>query len=252
MERLQKIIAQAGIASRRKAEEMILDGRVRVNGKVVRELGTKVGPKTEVEVDGVKIEQEEHVYYLLYKPSGYVSTVEDDKGRKVITDLVPPGARVFPVGRLDYNTTGLIILTNDGEFSNMMTHPKYKIQKRYVAKIKNIPSFLAIKQLESGVELDDGFKTGSAKVKMKSVDQKKNTAILEIVISEGHNRQIRRMVEAIGSEVIKLKREQFGFLGLEGLNTGDWRELSHKEVSKLRELANPTIPPKQRGKKKKK
>ncbi|MBR3061859.1 MAG: rRNA pseudouridine synthase [Exiguobacterium sp.] len=252
MERLQKVIAQAGVASRRKAEEMILDGRVRVNGKVVRELGTKVGPKSEIEVDGVKIEQEEHVYYLLYKPSGYVSTVDDDKGRKVITDLVPPGARVFPVGRLDYNTTGLIILTNDGEFSNMMTHPKYKIQKRYVAKVKNIPSYLAIKQLESGVELDDGFKTGSAKVKMKSVDQKKNTAILEIVISEGHNRQIRRMVEAIGSEVIKLKREQFGFLTLDGLNTGDWRELSHKEISKLRELANPTVPPKSRGKKKKK
>jgi len=133
-----------------------------------------------------------------------------------------------------------------------MTHPKFKIPKRYVAKVKNIPSYIAIKQLESGVELDDGYKTGSAQVKMKTVDHKKNSAILEIVISEGHNRQIRRMLEAVGSEVIKLKREQFGFLTLDGLTTGEWRELSRKEVSKLRELANPTVPPVQRGKKKKK
>lgn len=133
-----------------------------------------------------------------------------------------------------------------------MTHPKFKIPKRYVAKVKNVPSYIAIKELESGVKLDDGFKTGGAKVRMKSVDHKKNTAIVELVISEGHNRQVRRMFEAVGSEVIKLKREQFGFLTLDGLTTGEWRELSRKEVSKLRELANPTVPLEKRGKKKKK
>ncbi|WP_410502773.1 pseudouridine synthase [Exiguobacterium acetylicum] len=252
MERLQKIIAQAGVASRRKAEELITEGRVKVNGKVITELGTKVGARAEVEVDGVKLEREEHVYYMLYKPTGVVSTVEDDKGRKTVVDLVPPGHRVFPVGRLDYNTSGLLLMTNDGEFSNLLLHPKYKVPKRYIVKIKGVPEYYHVKGLEKGVVLPDGFKTGKARVEMRDIDKKKNTAILEMVIYEGHNRQVRQMVETLGSEVLKLKREQFGFLTLAGLTSGEWRELSKKEVNQLRELADPAAPPTKRRKNTKK
>lgn len=237
MERLQKVLAQAGVASRRKAETLILEGKVKVNGVVIRELGTKVSKSDSVEVEGVELVKERNVYYLLYKPRGYISTVEDDKGRKTVLDLLPHvEERIFPVGRLDYDTSGVILLTNDGEFSYLMTHPKFKIHKTYVAKVKGIPNRELLKKLERGIELEDGM-TAPAKLKMQSVDKKTGTAIVEITIHEGRNRQVRRMFEAIGCPVLKLKRESFGTLTTYDLNAGEARELTTHEVKQLRVLA---------------
>jgi 23S rRNA pseudouridine2605 synthase len=237
MERLQKVIARAGIASRRKAEELILEGRVKVNGKVVKELGVKVSPSDKVEVNEIQIEKEEPVYFLLYKPRGVISSVSDDKGRKVVTDFFSNfKERIFPVGRLDYDTSGLLLLTNDGEFANLLMHPKNEIDKVYVAKTKGIPLRENLRKLEKGIRLEDG-KTAPAKVKLLSADNKKQTAIVEIAIHEGRNRQVRRMFEAIGNEVLKLKRERYGFLTLNGLKAGEARELTPHEVKLLWALA---------------
>ncbi|NEU31044.1 rRNA pseudouridine synthase [bacterium LRH843] len=237
MERLQKVIAQAGITSRRKAEQLILDGKVKVNGKIVRELGVKVTPnRDDIEVEGIPIDREEPVYFLLYKPTGVISSVNDEKGRKVVTDFLNIKQRVFPVGRLDYDTSGLLLLTNDGEFSYALTHPKFKVDKVYVAKVKGIPTKEQLQQLQYGIVLEDG-KTAPAKVKMMSADRKKQTAIIRITIHEGRNRQVRRMFEAIGHPVMKLKREQYSFLNLQGMNPGEVRPLKPFEVKQLRELA---------------
>ncbi|MBO0958108.1 rRNA pseudouridine synthase [Neobacillus sp. MM2021_6] len=237
MERLQKVIARAGIASRRKSEELIKEGRVKVNGKVVTELGVKVSPSDKVEVNEIQIEKEEPVYFLLYKPRGVISSVSDDKGRKVVTDFFSHfKERIFPVGRLDYDTSGLLLLTNDGEFANLLMHPKNELDKVYVAKIKGIPLKENLRKLEKGIRLEDG-KTAPANVKLLSADKKKQTAIVEITIHEGRNRQVRRMFEAIGNEVLKLKRERYGFLTLNGLKTGEARELTPHEVKQLRALA---------------
>lgn len=237
MERLQKVIAQAGITSRRKAEQLIVEGKVKVNGEVVRELGVKVNPnKDEIEVEGIPIDREEPVYFLLYKPQGVISSVSDDRGRKVVTDFVETDHRVFPVGRLDYDTSGIILLTNDGEFANLLTHPKYEMEKVYVAKIRGILNGEKIKKLKEGIMLEDG-KTSPAKVKVKSTNRKKNTSIVQLTIHEGRNRQVRRMFEALGHEVLKLKRERFAFLDLKGMNPGDIRPLKPIEVRHLRELA---------------
>ncbi|PFN78823.1 pseudouridine synthase [Bacillus sp. AFS076308] len=237
MERLQKVIARAGIASRRKSEELIKEGKVKVNGKVVTELGLKVSPSDRVEVNEIQIEKEEPVYFLLYKPRGVISSVSDDKGRKVVTDYFSHyKERIFPVGRLDYDTSGLLILTNDGEFANLLMHPKNEIDKVYVAKTKGIPLRESLRKLEKGIRLEDG-KTAPAKVKLLSADKKKQTAIVEIAIHEGRNRQVRRMFEAIGNEVLKLKRERYGFLTLTGLKAGEARELTPHEVKQLRALA---------------
>jgi len=238
MERLQKVIAQAGVASRRKAEQLILEGKVKVNGKVVKELGTKVNPSTDdIEVNGIPIEKEEPVYYLFYKPRGVISTVNDDKGRKTVLNYFPHvPQRIFPVGRLDYDTSGLLILTNDGELAHLLMHPKHEIDKTYVAKLEGIPTRPVLKTLEKGIQLEDG-KTAPARVKFISGDRKKNTSIVEITIHEGRNRQVRRMFDAIGHKVLKLRREKYGFLTLNGLNAGESRELSPHEVKHLRELA---------------
>lgn len=237
MERLQKVIAYAGVASRRKAEQLILEGKVKVNGVVVRELGTKVSHSDTIEVEGVKLEKEDKVYYLLYKPRGTISAVTDDKGRKTVTDLfkhIPQ--RIFPVGRLDYDTSGLLLLTNDGEFSYMLTHPKFKIDKTYIARVKGVPTIEGLKKLQRGIKLEDG-KTAPAIVSMTSFDEKAGKAICEITIHEGRNRQVRRMFEAIGTPVVKLKRERFAFLDLYGLAPGEYRELTKHEVKQLRVLA---------------
>ncbi|MEK3853298.1 23S rRNA pseudouridine(2605) synthase RluB [Cytobacillus sp. FSL H8-0458] len=237
MERLQKVIAHAGVASRRKAEELMAEGRVRVNGKTVKELGVKVSPSDRIEVDGIPLEREEPVYFLLYKPRGVISAVSDDKGRKVVTDFFEGiKQRIYPVGRLDYDTSGILILTNDGEFANLLMHPKNEIEKVYVAKLKGIPSKEKMKSLQRGIVLEDG-KTAPAKTKLLSMDKKKQTAIVEISIHEGRNRQVRRMFEAIGHPVLKLKRERYGFLTLQGLSAGDARELTAHEVKQLRTLA---------------
>lgn len=238
MERLQKVIAYAGVASRRKAEQLIVEGKVKVNGKVVRELGTKVSNSDTIEVEGVKLEKEDKVYFLLYKPKGYISAVTDDKGRKTVVDIfkkrVPE--RIFPVGRLDYDTTGLLLLTNDGEFSYQLTHPKFKIDKTYIARVKGVPTIEGLKKLQRGIKLEDG-KTAPAKVSMTSFDEKAGKAICEITIHEGKNHQVRRMFEAIGTPVVKLKRERFAFLDLGSLKPGEYRELTKHEVKLLRVLA---------------
>ncbi|MFC0188414.1 pseudouridine synthase [Fictibacillus aquaticus] len=238
MERLQKVIAQSGITSRRKAEEMITEGRVKVNGDTVRELGTKVSPKDRIEVDGVQVQREQPVYFLMYKPSGVITAVSDDKGRKTVADYFKDivEERVFPVGRLDYDTTGVLIMTNDGEFANVLMHPKYKVEKTYIAKVKGIPLREQLKKLERGVILEDG-KTAPAKSKLLSMDKKKQTAIIELTISEGKNRQVRRMFEHIGHPVQKLKREKYAFLDVKGLNPGEFRELTPHEVKLLRNAA---------------
>ncbi|MTH52224.1 pseudouridine synthase [Bacillus mangrovi] len=237
MERLQKVIAHAGIASRRNAEQLILDGRVTVNGKTVRELGVKVSGNDKVEVNGVPLEKEVPVYLLLYKPRGVISAAQDDKNRKTVRDFFPEfKERIYPVGRLDYDTSGLILMTNDGEFANLLMHPKYEINKTYVAKVKGIPHKGILRTLEKGVKLEDGT-TAPAKAKLLSLDKKKNTSIVELTIHEGRNRQVRRMFEAMGYPVLKLKRETYAFLDLRGLGTGDSRELSPHEVKQLRALA---------------
>lgn len=237
LERLQKVLAQAGVASRRKSEQLILEGKVKVNGTTVTELGTKVTNADRVEVEGVELVKENFVYYLLYKPRGYISTVHDEKGRKTVLDLFPEvEERIFPVGRLDYDTSGVIILTNDGDFSYLMTHPKFGIKKTYMAKVKGIPTRESLRKLERGIELEDG-KTAPARVKMQTVDKKSGTALIEITIHEGRNRQVRRMFDAIGHPVLKLRRESFAMLTTHGLNAGESRQLTTHEVKQLRVLA---------------
>ncbi|MCA0171007.1 pseudouridine synthase [Bacillus sp. RAR_GA_16] len=237
MERLQKVIAQAGVTSRRKAETLIEEGRVKVNGKVVTELGTKVSERCKIEVNGIPVEREEPVYFLFYKPTGVISTVEDDKGRKAVTDYFHEiEERVFPVGRLDYDTSGALLLTNDGDFANKLMHPSYHVDKVYVAKVKGLMNKETIQKLERGVQLEDG-KTSKARARILSVDKQKGKSIVELTIHEGKNRQVRRMFEALGFPVQKLKRERYGFLELTGMNPGDYRELKPYEVKQLRNQA---------------
>lgn len=235
MERLQKVIANSGYCSRREAEKLILEGRVKINDETVTELGTKVKVKDEITIDNVKLNKDDKVYYLLYKPRGVVSTVKDDKQRKTVVDLIKTDIRIYPVGRLDYDTTGVLLLTNDGELSNLLTHPKSNIEKIYIAKINGVLDIKSLKTLENGVIID-GYKTAKAKVKLRKIDKKSNTSIVEIRIHEGKNHQVKKMFEAVGYDVLKLKRESFAFLNLFGLNSGEYRKLSVKEVKQLYSL----------------
>ena len=235
MERLQKVIAESGIASRRKAEELITKGLVKVNGEVVTELGTKVSDKDEIQVNNEIIEKEVKEYYLLNKPRGVVTTTSDDKGRKTVIDIIPTKVRLYPVGRLDYDTTGVLLLTNDGEFTNILTHPNNEIDKVYIAKLKGIIKGEQIKQLENGVKLDDTVVKAS-RVKLKKVDQKTNTCMVQITIHEGKNHQVKRMFESVGYEVLKLKREKVAFFDLKNLQSGEFRKLTPKEVQKVYSL----------------
>lgn len=230
MERLQKVIANSGYCSRRKAEELILEGKVFVNGSVIRELGTKVSHDDEIEVDGLSIKKDHNYeYYLLYKPRGVVTTTNDDKGRKTVVDLIDTTARIYPVGRLDYDTTGVLLLTNDGVFANGLMHPANEIDKVYIAKVEGILSGYDVKRLKSGIVID-GRKTAKCHVKVRSVDKKKNTCIVELVIHEGRNHQVKKMIEAVRKKVIKLKRERFGIFDLSGLKASEYRRLTAKEV----------------------
>ena len=230
MERLQKVIANSGYCSRRKAEELILEGKVFVNGSVIRELGTKVSHDDDIEVDGLSIKKDHNYeYYLLYKPRGVVTTTNDDKGRKTVVDLIDTTARIYPVGRLDYDTTGVLLLTNDGVFANGLMHPANEIDKVYIAKVEGILSGYDVKMLKSGIMID-GRKTAKCHVKVRSIDKKKNTCIVELVIHEGRNHQVKKMIEAVGKKVIKLKRERFGIFDLSGLKASEYRRLTAKEV----------------------
>ena len=233
MERLQKVIAQAGIASRRKAEELITSGKVKVNGQVITELGTKVSEKDRIEVENKILEKEVKEYYLLNKPRGVVTTTQDDKDRKTVVDLIPTNARIYPVGRLDYDTTGLLILTNDGDFANILMHPKYNIEKVYMAKLKGIIKGEAINKLKDGVEIEPGVIVKGTRVKLKKTDPKSNTSMVQITINEGKNHQVKKMFEAVGFEVVKLKREKIAFFDLKDLQSGEYRKLTPKEVSKV-------------------
>ena len=237
MERLQKVIANSGYCSRRKAEEEIKKGHVTVNGRVVLELGTKVDTQDVVEINGTVIEKEENKeYILLYKPRETITSVHDDKGRKTVLDCIDSEVRVYPVGRLDYDTTGLLLLTNDGELANLLMHPKTEIDKVYVAKIRGILTGAEINRLKNGIVID-GRKTAKAKIKVRKSDRKTMTSIVEITIHEGRNHQVKKMFEHVGHEVLKLKRERFAFLDLKGLRSGEYRYLSIKEVKKLYAMA---------------
>lgn len=235
MERLQKVISNSGYCSRREAEKLILNGRVSVNNKIITELGTKVSKKDEILIDGIKLSKDDKVYYLLYKPRGVISTSKDDKGRKTVVDIIKTDVRIYPVGRLDYDTTGVLLLTNDGELSNMLTHPKNKIDKVYIAKVKGIVDGNAIRKLKRGVEID-GYKTAKSHVKLKRIDKKNNISIVELTIHEGKNHQVKKMFEAVGYEVLKLKREVFAFFTTGNLKAGEYRKLTIKEVKQLYSL----------------
>ena len=232
MERLQKVIAQAGIASRRKAEELITSGQVKVNGVTITELGTKVSEKDRVEVNNQIIEKEKKEYYLLNKPRGVVTTTSDDKNRKTVVDLIPTDARIYPVGRLDYDTTGVLLLTNDGDFANILMHPTSEIDKVYMAKLEGIIKGEQINQLKEGIDLD-GELVKASRVKLKKVDPKSNTCMVQITIHEGKNHQVKRMFESVGYQVAKLKREKEAFFDLKDLQSGEFRKLTPKEVAKV-------------------
>ncbi|MBQ2776680.1 MAG: rRNA pseudouridine synthase [Peptococcaceae bacterium] len=232
-ERLQKYLASAGVASRRASEKLILEGKVAVNGKVVKELGTKVIPgKDKVTVDGKPVRTEEQlVYYLMNKPAGYLTTVKDTHDRPTVMDLLAGiPYRVFPVGRLDFETEGLLLLTNDGEFAYRMTHPKFKIKKTYLATVQGELTKERLQMLREGVELEDG-KTAPAEVKV--VRQEKHRTVVEITIHEGKNRQVRRMFKAVKNPVLELKRINVGGLTLKGVGSGEIRSLTDEELQKL-------------------
>lgn len=238
MERLQKVIANYGYASRRGAEELIKQGKVSINKEVVKELGTKVSNDDIIEIDGVQISKDKDFeYYLLNKPRGVISSVSDDKKRKTVIDIIKTDTRIYPVGRLDYDTTGLLILTNDGELTNLLTHPSSNVDKVYIAKIRGIMNGESINKLKNGAMID-GYKTSKARVKVKKVDRKLQASIIEITIHEGKNHQIKKMFESVGYEVIKLKRERYAFLTLASLKVGEYRHLTVKEVKKLYSICN--------------
>lgn len=233
--RLQKYLAEAGIASRRKCEEYITDGRIKVNCKVINELGTKVNPeKDEIYFDDKKIEnKEELVYILLNKPIGYVTTAKDQFNRDTVMNLIKIKERVVPVGRLDMYTSGALLLSNDGNFVYKITHPKHEINKTYTVTLKGIVTKEDVEKLEKGVDIG-GYTTKPAKVKILKTDIEKNISRLEITIHEGKNRQVRKMCEAIGKKVQALHRTKIGNISVKTLKIGQWRYLTKKEIEELK------------------
>lgn len=241
-ERLQKLIAQAGIASRRHAEQLMLAGEVSVNGQVVRELGSKADPASDhIKVRGKLINpalaKREKVYVLLNKPKGYLSSVSDPEGRPLVTELIPASVgKLHPVGRLDFNTEGLLLLTNDGDFTNFVTAARNRVPKIYEVKVKGVPPEDSIRLLRRGIVLDDGTKTAPAEIRL--VEQTDTNAWFEVLLHEGRNQQIRRMFDQIGHSVVKLRRSRIGFLTDEGMRPRSWRFLDPNEVSRF--LNKPT------------
>jgi 23S rRNA pseudouridine2605 synthase len=235
MERLQKVMAQAGIASRRRCEELIKSGQVRVNGKVVQELGVKVDPiRDQIEVRGQKIAIERKRTFLFYKPLGVITSLYDPQGRKTVADYFKKIAeRLYPVGRLDYDTEGLLLLTNDGELAHHLAHPRYEVAKVYVATVKGKLTPAALAKLEKGVKLEDGW-TAPAHVRVLQTDEENSK--LEVRLHEGRNRQVRRMCQAVGFPVMHLLRKKIGFLTLQGLKRGEHRELTPTEIAKLKKM----------------
>ena len=237
-ERLQKVMAACGVASRRKCEELISAKRVKVNGSIVTELGTKVSKKDIIEVDGKMLSRQELVYYVMNKPTGYLTTVSDDRGRRTIMDLIDPETkktRIFPIGRLDYDTSGVLLLTNDGDLSYRLTRSQKEVAKTYQVRVNGIIDQNAVTKLIKGIMID-GVMTKRAIVDVISFDKKNNSSLISISITEGRNRQVRKMCEAVGFEVKKLKRVSFGGITLEGLGVGEYRELKPHEIKMLYSL----------------
>lgn len=236
-ERLQKLIAAAGIASRRHAEQLITAGEVTVNGKVITALGTKADPETDhIKVRGklinTSLERREKVYVLLNKPRGYLSSVSDPEGRPTVLELLPASlGRLYPVGRLDFNTEGLLLLSNDGDFTNFITSARNRVEKVYEAKVKGVPNEQAIERLRRGVTLEDGTRTAPAKI--RRLGETETNTWFEILLHEGKNQQIRRMFDLIGHSVIKLRRSRIGSLRDDQLKPKQWRRLTTEEVKLL-------------------
>jgi 23S rRNA pseudouridine2605 synthase len=228
--RLQKFLAESGIASRRKAEELIMSGHVRVNGQIVHEMGVKVNESDLIELDNKRVSKiEKKVYIMLNKPTGFVTTSKDQFRRPTVLDLVKGvDVRLYPVGRLDYDTSGLILLTNDGEFTYKLTHPKHEEKKVYIAEVKGVMEVEKLKQLEKGLKIEN-FITSPAEVRV--VKKGKDTSVLQITIHEGKNRQVRKMCEAVGHKIVTLKRIAMGGLELGDLPEGKWRYLSEDELN---------------------
>lgn len=234
--RIARYLAGAGVASRRHSEELIKAGRVRINGQVVTELGYQVDAlQDQIEIDGHLVRLESPHYLLLYKPMGYISAVTDDRGRKTVIDLVKDyPVRLYPVGRLDYDSEGILLLSNDGEFTNLMTHPRYHIDKEYLVRVEGQLDLAAAEILRQGIDIGDGI-TSPAKVDIQQIT--KNESWLKVTIHEGRNRQVRRMMEAVGYPVRQLVRTGYAFLRLEGLKPGQYRELQPAEVARLKKAA---------------
>ncbi|ACX64443.1 pseudouridine synthase [Paenibacillus lautus] len=243
MERLQKIMAQAGVASRRKCEELILEGKVQVNGETVTELGTKADPAQDIiTVSGKPIKNEKKVYVMLNKPKGVITSASDPEGRKIVSDYLKGiKERVYPIGRLDYDTEGLLLLTNDGEFANLLSHPKYHVPKTYLATVKGVPHGTELDKLRQGIMLEDGM-TSPAEVEYKDVDPDNKQSVISITIHEGRNRQVRRMFEAISHPVLRLKRISYGDLLLQNLKRGLYRHLTADEINQLLQMAKAAKP----------
>jgi 23S rRNA pseudouridine2605 synthase len=240
LERLQKILSQAGIASRRESETIITDGRVAVNGTVVTELGTKADPDSDsITVDGKPITiDEQRVYVVLYKPVGYMTTMKDPEGRPIVTDLLKDiKERVYPIGRLDYNTEGLLLLTNDGALANILMHPSHEVDKGYLVRVSGQVSESQIKALSAGVKLEDGM---TAPAKVVPVSESEQNSWISITIHEGRYRQVRRMCEAVGLNVVRLKRARYDFLVIGDMKPGEYRFLEPEEVAKLRRKTVPS------------
>jgi 23S rRNA pseudouridine2605 synthase len=238
MERLQKVMAHAGVASRRKSEDIIEEGRVKVNGKVVTELGTKVSVNDEITVDEIPLEREQKVYILLNKPRETISTVDDPKNRETVLDMVEGiEERIYPVGRLDWDTTGALLLTNDGELSHKLTHPSFEFPKTYVVKATGHMRKKDGNILAKGIKLD-GKMTAPAKVNILSYDARTKTTMVRITLHEGRNHQVKNMFKEMGFPVEKLTREKFGFLSVDNMQSGEWRFLKPHEVKQLVEMVN--------------
>jgi len=236
MERLQKVIANSGYTSRRKAEELIRKGKVSVNGKIITELGVKVDRSDEVVVEGVILNK--HIkkeYYLLNKPRGYICSVSDEKSRKVVTDLIDTKSRIYPVGRLDYDTTGALILTNDGDFANILMHPANMVPKTYLAIIEGIMTTEEIYIIKDGIVIE-GIKVFPKRFKIKNKDKEKNREKVEITIVEGRNHIVKKIFAAVGHPVKKLTRIKYAFLDINDLHSGEYRLLTRDEVNELKQL----------------
>lgn len=237
MERIQKVIAASGICSRRKAEELLVQGRVKVNGKIITELGTQVKKSDQITVDEEQLYKENKVYFLMNKPKKTICSNQDEFARKSVIDIIDCPQRIFSIGRLDYDTSGLLLLSNDGDFSNLLTHPSFRIPKVYNLTINALLTLTDQEAIKKGILLDDGIQTQPAKIKNIKKEPKKKLTTFDLTIFEGKNRQIKRMMETLGYKVQRLHRKEFAFLHCSDLRQGEYRLLKPFEIKRLKSLA---------------